>query len=150
MKSKKILLPPEYFIFSILAVTILHFIIPIKILIEYPWNLLGLIPLIISGLLNLISDKQLKEANTTVKPFESSSNLITTGAYAITRNPMYLGMTLFLIGESIILGSVFPFLIPLLFGILMNEKFIKREERMLGEKFGNKYKIYKKNVRRWI
>lgn len=61
MKSKKVLLPPGYFIISILSILILHFLFPILILDIYPWNLFGLILLIISGILNLAADNQLKK-----------------------------------------------------------------------------------------
>ncbi len=45
---------------------------------------------------------------TTVKPFEESQALVTGGVFRISRNPMYLGMTLILLGVTLILGSVTP------------------------------------------
>jgi len=61
-----------------------------------------------------------------------------------------LGMILFLFGESILLGSLGPFLITIVFMLLIYFTFIKVEERMLLEKFNEEYADYKNKVRRWI
>lgn len=63
---------------------------------------------------------------------------------------MYFGMILFLLGGSIILSSASTFFVPFVFAYLINERFIRKEEEMLAEKFGEVYIDYKKNVRRWI
>ncbi|MBN1301254.1 MAG: isoprenylcysteine carboxylmethyltransferase family protein [Melioribacteraceae bacterium] len=148
--SKKKALPPRYFSTSIVIIIAAHLMLPIATLIEFPWNLIGLPLILIGGLMNLIADKDFKSANTTVKPFEYSEELITDGIFRVTRNPMYLGMALFLLGESILAGSITPFLITIIFIFLMDKIFITNEEQMLAEKFGVQYNDYKKNVRKWI
>lgn len=150
MRKRGKILPPTYFLSGIVLTLLLHILIPFIQIIEFPFNLLGLIPLIISGILNLAADNALKKFNTTVKPFETSTFLVTTGVYSISRNPMYLGMFLFLLGESIILGSIGSFIIPILFMIVINERFILSEEKMLGAEFQEEYLKYCKDVRRWI
>jgi protein-S-isoprenylcysteine O-methyltransferase Ste14 len=127
-----------------------HFTIPILTFIYFPWNLLGLILLLIGGILNLLADKLFKQFNTTVKPFEYSSKLIKRGVFKFTRNPMYLGMGLFLLGESILMGSISPFLITIIFLLIIHFGFIKAEEKMLFENFSEEYILYKRKVRRWI
>jgi protein-S-isoprenylcysteine O-methyltransferase Ste14 len=143
-------LPPTYFISSIFLVAIVHFIFPIIRLIFFPWNLLGLFLLAIGGILNLLPNSDFKRYKTTVKPFEYSSKLITLGVFRLSRNPMYLGMGLFLFGESMLFGSLGPFIIPIGFVVLMHFIFIIPEEKMLSEKFDDEYETYKNNVRRWI
>jgi protein-S-isoprenylcysteine O-methyltransferase Ste14 len=106
--------------------------------------------LILGGILNLVADKDFKKFNTTVKPFEYSSALITDGVFKFSRNPMYLGMSLILLGESILFGTLIPFFIVIIFSILMHFNFIKTEEKMLLEKFGQEFIDYKNNVRCWI
>jgi protein-S-isoprenylcysteine O-methyltransferase Ste14 len=148
--QEKRVLTPTYFMSSILLVAIIHFIFPITKLLFFPWNLLGLLLLALGGLLNLLPDRDFRRFNTTVKPFEYSSKLITSGVFRLSRNPMYLGMGLFLLGESMLFGSLGPFIIPIGFVVLMHFIFIIPEEKMLSEKFGEEYETYRKKVRRWI
>jgi protein-S-isoprenylcysteine O-methyltransferase Ste14 len=127
-----------------------HFIIPIIKLIPLPWNLLGLIPLVVGVTLNFIADGAFRRAGTTVKPFQESSALLTDGVYRFSRHPMYLGFVLILIGVATLLGSLTPWVIITIFAVLMEVVFIQVEERMLEEKYGPAWLAYKKKVRRWI
>ena len=149
MQEKRIL-PPTYFMTSIIIIAIAHFVFPITKLMYFPWNLLGMPLLAIGGILNLLPDRDFKRFNTTVKPFEHSSKLITSGTFRLSRNPMYLGMSLFLFGESVLFGSLGPFIIPLVFVVLMHLIFIIPEEKMLLEKFGQEYMAYTNKIRRWV
>lgn len=149
MKNKKIL-PPTYFILSIIFVPVFHFVIPVLRIIPFPWNLTGLFPIAAGGILNLAADKYFKLLNTTVKPFEYSSVLITAGVFRFSRNPMYSGMAFIILGEAVLFGSVSPFMFVIIFMLLMNNIFIKTEESMLLEKFSEEYADYLKKVRRWI
>ena len=91
-----------------------------------------------------------RQKNTTIKPFEQSSYLVREGIFNYSRNPIYLGMLVVLIGLWIVLGSLSPgFIIPV-FAVLIQEMFIKAEEQMLEAKFGEEYQEYKATVRRWI
>jgi protein-S-isoprenylcysteine O-methyltransferase Ste14 len=148
--QKRLVLPPTYFMSAILLIPIMYFLFPITKLILFPWNLMGLLLLAIGGILNLLPDRDFKRFNTTVKPFEYSSRLITSSVFRVSRNPMYLGMGLFLFGESILFGSLSSFIIPIVFVALMHFIFIIPEEKMLLEKFGEENETYRNKVRRWI
>ena len=63
---------------------------------------------------------------------------------------MYLGMALILTGIALLLRSLSPFLIIILFAILIDRTYIKVEERMLAEKFGTRWEAYKAKTRRWL
>jgi protein-S-isoprenylcysteine O-methyltransferase Ste14 len=128
----------------------LHFVVPVKRIIPFPWDLLGLIPLVLGIALNIIADKAFRDAKTTVKPFQESAALITDGVYRISRHPMYLGFVLILFGLAVLLGSLTPFIIIPIFAIVMDQVFIVVEERMLAEKFGQAWLDYKAKVRRWV
>jgi len=149
MTEKKVL-PPTYFFISLLLVVVLYLVFPIKTIIYYPWNLIGLIPGIAGAVLNMVADKEFKKAGTTAKPFQKSSTLITGNVFRISRNPMYLGMVLILTSASMITGSLSPFFIVPPFIIFMENVFINVEEKMLEEKFGEAWKNYKSKVRKWI
>ncbi|OQY55821.1 MAG: hypothetical protein DRR08_03915 [Candidatus Parabeggiatoa sp. nov. 2] len=143
-------LPPVYFLAFIVAMMALHFLWPIIKLLLFPWNILGLIPFVIGAVIILKANSAFKKHQTTTKPFEESSTLVTDGVFRITRNPMYLGLVLILFGIALFMGSLIPFVIIPLFIVLMYRMFIKVEEKMLKEKFGELYLKYKNEVRRWI
>jgi len=143
-------MPTTYLLVAILLILFLHYIFTITIVIDLPWNLLGLLPLILGVLLNLIADRDLKRSQTTVKPFQQSSKLVTDGAYRICRNPMYFGFMLILLGISVLLGSVSPYIVMIVFPILMEHLFIREEEMMLEELFQEEWIRYKSKVRKWI
>jgi protein-S-isoprenylcysteine O-methyltransferase Ste14 len=115
-----------------------------------PWKLLGLIPLAIGIVLNLLADNALHKRGTTVKPFQESSALVSDSVYGISRHPMYLGFVLMLIGVAILLGTLTPWIIVPIFALLMEFVFIREEEHMLKEKFGPIWLEYAKKVRRWL
>jgi protein-S-isoprenylcysteine O-methyltransferase Ste14 len=148
--SLKRLLPTTYLLIALIMIAILHFSIPILKLIPLPWNLLGLVPLVIGIAINLAADGALHKAGTTVKPFQESSALITGNVYGISRHPMYLGFVLLLMGAAILFGSLSPWVIIPIFIILMESLFIRVEERMLEVKFGIAWLGYKRKVRKWI
>ena len=142
--------PTTYLLIALIVMVLFHFIIPIIKLIPCPWNLLGLIPMVIGILINFIADGALHKAVTTVKPYQVSSALVTDSVYGISRSPMYFGFVLLLSGVAILLGSLSPWVIIPIFAFLMEVIFILVEEKMLEEKFGATYLDYKKKVRRWI
>ena len=91
-----------------------------------------------------------KKADTTFKPFEESTAMLTDGVFRIGRHPMYLGMVLILLGVSILLGSLSSLIVIAVFAVIMERVFIIVEERMMEQIFGGQYIDYKKQVRKWI
>ena len=149
MFEKKVL-PPTCLVSSLIVMVVLHFVFPVSKVIYFPWNLLGVVPLVIGIILNLVADGVFKKLGTTVKPFEESTALITTGVFRISRHPMYVGMVLILIGIAVLMGSLTPSAVIPVFAVLMEIVFIRVEERMLEEKFSEAWLVYKEKVRRWI
>jgi protein-S-isoprenylcysteine O-methyltransferase Ste14 len=149
MKTKKVL-PPTYVLIAIVIMVVLHFLFPVTAIIALPWNVIGLLPLLLGIGINIMADSALRKAKTTVKPFEESSALVTSGVYRISRHPMYFGFVLILIGVAVIMGTLMPFLVIPVFAILIDTVFIRVEERMLEDKFGRAWLDYKRRVRRWI
>ena len=143
-------MPPTYLLIAIVLVLAIHFVFPGIKIVPVPWNPLGIVPLAFGIALNLIADKAFHQAETTVKPFEESSALLTTGVFQITRNPMYLGYVLILIGVAPIVRSVTPYAVIVVFAILMDRVFIRVEEQMLEHTFGPAWSEYAAKVRRWI
>jgi protein-S-isoprenylcysteine O-methyltransferase Ste14 len=86
-------LPPVYFLLALVAMAGLHFLWPVARYLSLPGSLIGLLPLVIGIGLNLAADRQFKRHQTTVKPFERSSALVTAFPFSLSRNPMYVGIT---------------------------------------------------------
>lgn len=93
-----------------------------------------------------------RQAQTTVNPLspENASQLVQQGIFRHSRNPMYLGMFMVLIGWALWLADVSAFL-PLPFFVwYLNQFQIKPEERALTALFGNEFLQYQTKVRRWL
>ena len=142
--------PPAYLLIAIVVMIILHFIFPLTMIVFPPWKLLGIIPLVGGVILNIVADNTFQRVNTTVKPFEESTALVTSGIYQVSRNPMYLGFVLILTGIATLLGSLTPFGVIPVFIILMEKNFIQFEEQGLAQKFGSRWVAYRRQVRRWV
>jgi len=143
-------LPPTYFNLAWVSMGILYLLVPGPKIISFPFTLAGILPLLLGLWMNLWASNHFKKVNTTVKPFETSSQLVKKGFFSISRHPMYLGMASVLLGIAILLGNLLPFLIIPVFVIIINRKFIIPEEQMLLDTFGQEYKDYRNQVRRWI
>lgn len=149
MQSYKIT-PPTYLLTAMLAAVALHFALPIMTIIPAPWTLLGILPIVPGIVINLQADRLFHLARTAVNPFDGPTALVTHGPYRYTRNPMYLSFTLVLLGIVVIMGSLAPFLIVFVFGLVMDRVFIRMEERNLAVAFGSAWADYKSRTRRWL
>ena len=91
-------------------------------------------------------------ARTTVDPRypESSTSIVTSGIYRLTRNPMYLGFLLWLIALAVFLANPIALAGPIAFVAYMNRFQIRPEERALAARFGSPYEGYLARVRRWL
>jgi protein-S-isoprenylcysteine O-methyltransferase Ste14 len=144
------MLPPAYLLSAIVAMALLHLALPLRQVAAFPGRLVGVLPLLLGLGLNVAADARLKRHRTTVKPFEKPASLVTTGVYRVTRNPMYLGFVLILLGVAILMGSLSAFFIIPPFAVLMEVVFIRREERMMEAALGREWLAYRAKVRRWI
>ncbi|WP_421807009.1 methyltransferase family protein [Flagellimonas sp.] len=106
---------------------------------------LGLVVILISVIQFFIN-------KTTTDPFhlDKSRKLVTNGIYNFTRNPMYLGMLLFLLAFGLKLGNAFNTLVAAGFVSYLNHFQIKPEEEALKKQFGQEFTIYCKLTRRWF
>lgn len=95
---------------------------------------------------------QFRRHQTTVNPLsgERVTSLVTDGVYRYSRNPMYLGMLLILVGWATLLANWAAFAYLPLFVKLLTELQIKPEERLLKEKFGQEYLEFLSSSARWI
>lgn len=100
----------------------------------------------LSGLLAL------RASRTSINPLQPqrASALVVGGVYRFTRNPMYVGMALFLLAWAVYLSAALPFAGPLFFALYITRFQIQPEERVLKALFGTDYLAYAARVRRWL
>ncbi len=83
-------------------------------------------------------------------PGQASRLLVTRGPYRLTRNPMYVGLTLAYLGEAGLLRQIWPLAVLPLVLAYLEWMVIPLEETRLLETFGEEYEAYRRRVRRWI
>ena len=93
-----------------------------------------------------------KKQNTTVNPIkiENASFLVTSGIFEYSRNPMYLGMVLILLGLALMFNLIGGTLFTLLFTIYITKFQIRPEEEVMERLFREDFLRYKQNVRMWL
>ena len=93
-----------------------------------------------------------RSAKTTVNPFkpETTTALVSSGVYAISRNPMYVGFALFLLAWAVYLSSPWVSIGVVGFVLYMNHFQIEPEELALKDIFGAEFTRYQEKVRRWL
>jgi len=147
---RKPIYPPVYWLLSIAVMLSLHFLMPIRQVVQGRSRYLGVIPLLAGLAVVLWAAGIFRRAGTTIKPFEKSSALVVQGPYRFSRNPIYLGLVGGLLGIAILAGSVTPFLVVPLFAYLVDRRFISAEEAQLRQTFGSEYDAFSARVRRWL
>ena len=113
---------------------------------------IGLSWLCLSLILIVLSIRQFKQHQTTVNPLRPSqdSQLVSSGIFSVTRNPMYLSLTTILIGLMFFLGNWLGLLWLAVFMLYIQCFQIYPEERAMQLLFGDAYRDYCSRVRRWI
>lgn len=122
-----------------------------------PWPLLpsswarpiGL-TLLVAGLVGLAGLLAFLRVHTSPNPYRPAAHLVMSGPYRFTRNPMYLGFTLWYLGASAWMNSLWPLLLLPVVLIVMQRGVIAREEAYLERRFGGEYAAYRARVRRWL
>jgi len=111
---------------------------------------LGLALFILPFGLAIWGARTFRRHGTVVKPTGDTTQVVTSGPYQYTRNPMYLSLTLIYLGGMLLfrlpwaLVLLVPLILALHFGIILPE------EKYLESKFGENYVAYRRQVRRWI
>jgi protein-S-isoprenylcysteine O-methyltransferase Ste14 len=127
------------------AIPRFDFVLPAKISSAVSLALIGVVTCL-SGVVSF------QRANTTVNPMKpgSTSSLIVSGIYRYTRNPMYLGFALVLLGWAVFLSNLAALALVAAFVVYIDRFQIRPEERALASLFPHEYPAYMARVRRWV
>lgn len=111
---------------------------------------IGLILTFVGFLLGIGAFLEFRKARTTLDPHGSAKQLVTSGIYRFTRNPIYLGFLLMVIGLPLNSGLYWGIVMAPLYVIMMNRLVIEREEAYLEKRFRDVYSSYTSRIRRWL
>jgi protein-S-isoprenylcysteine O-methyltransferase Ste14 len=142
--------PPLLYQIAIVLMVLSHFLFPIAKIIPFPFNLIGVIIFVLGAGLAINAKRLFQRTNTPIKPSDLPTHLHQQGPFRFSRNPMYLGISIGLLGIAILLGSVSAFLFPIVFFVVMDLIFIPHEEKAMSAAFGEEYQLYKSKIHRWI
>jgi protein-S-isoprenylcysteine O-methyltransferase Ste14 len=119
--------------------------------IAQPVRSILVILLVVAGLaIVLAAIRNFARAGTRVEPWAPSSAIVSNGIYRFTRNPMYIGMALVMLGLALVIGSPASVVMVAVGLIIVDLFVIRREEAYLEAKFGEDYRAYRTRVRRWL
>ena len=143
-------LPPTYFTIAVALMATSHYAFPVAQIVGFPHRLLGMLPLLAGVAIGFWGWKTFRAAGTTIIPFQRSTHLVSDGPFRFSRNPIYSGMVIILLGIAIGFGSLGPFVLIPLFASTIQRRFIIPEEKMLAATFGAEYEEYRSQVKRWL
>ena len=151
MKSSRIP-PPLWMLIFALAMWALARYWPLASILPNEWLWLGWCVIAIAPIAPIVANIQFRRAQTTANPFkpETATALVTSGVFSWTRNPMYLGLFILLLGWAIKLGALSSLIAALLFVPLIYMVQIRAEEYALRAHFGADYERYCQQVNRWL
>lgn len=144
------MVPPVWMGVAILAMGLIWYGVPGSQVLVPPYSYLGGLLFVCAFALAAWGKQQFDRAGTPVRPFTRTTAVVCSGPFRFSRNPMYLGMVLGLIGIGLLLGKVAPFVVVPLFIMWIRARFIRYEEQLMEARFGDAYLAYKARVRRWV
>ena len=146
----KKVIPPVLFVICIVVMVGLWLVFPIMQFVTFPISLVGILPLVVGlGIAKRGSDI-FEKTGTNIETFDNPDILVTGGLYRISRNPMYLGFLVALLGVAIMLGNFSSLLVAVGFFVITDRWYIKFEEEAMAKAFGDRYAEYKVKTRRWL
>lgn len=146
-------IPPLALLIAIVASVVLHWLLPLNILPDFPWTpglVIGIPMALAAIVVNFAGARAFLSAGTPINPYKSSVRIVRGGIYRLTRNPMYLGMIGFLLALAFLFSLDWAMIATPLLWAVFHWGVVLREEAYLKDKFGDEYEAYLKETRRWL
>ena len=142
---------PPQLVGLLLVVSVgLHFALPTAYRLDFACRACGIGALIFGFILMRWALWLFRQSGTPARPTDRAAALVVSGPFRCSRNPMYLGIVIMLLGIALWLGSRPMFIAPVGFFMFMSLVRIPYEEQALRDLFGEAYVSYRQKVRRWI
>ena len=142
--------PPLIFLILLLVGAGVDYLWPVGLGVPAAFEVVGIAIVLLGIAVAILVNGDFKRKGTAIEPWKPTTHLVTSGVYAWSRNPIYIGFCLFNGGIGISSNSLWIFISFVPAAVLLYFFVIVREEAYLEKKFGDEYLAYKKKVRRWI
>jgi protein-S-isoprenylcysteine O-methyltransferase Ste14 len=143
--------PPIAWVIAVLAGLALQWPIPLPFMpVAVPAGWVGAAVFIVALALFAWAIATITRAGSNVPTNRPTITIVEAGPYRFTRNPIYIGMFLGLVGLAIAFDSLWLLLALVLFALVIRFGVVAREEAYLERKFGEAYRHYRSRVRRWL
>ena len=142
--------PPLMVLAGILAQLLIGYVAPMQPILNETWQYIGVGLMLFGFAVILLVARGFRKNETTIIPDGQPSTLMENGIFAYSRNPIYFGMTIFLLGSALAVGHIWALVIVPVFVLLVQQIWIVKEEETLEAEFGQIYRNYKMRVRRWL
>jgi protein-S-isoprenylcysteine O-methyltransferase Ste14 len=141
---------PFYFAAALLLAWPLHRFWPITFVRGPAADGIGAALCLAVALVSALGVRALRRAGTSIRPDRPVHALVTDGPFSFSRNPIYLSLAVLVIALGVWTrnGWMAALLPATVFAV--NRLVIVREERYLAQRFGERYRLYRSRVRRWI
>jgi protein-S-isoprenylcysteine O-methyltransferase Ste14 len=149
--AQVIIRPPLAWGLAVIAGLALHWLVPLPFLpADLPSGWLGAMVFVVALALVAWAIATITKAGSNVPTNLPTTSIVESGPYRFTRNPIYLGMVLGLIGLAIAFDNLWLLMMLVPFALVINYGVVAREEVYLERKFGDVYRGYRSHVRRWL
>jgi protein-S-isoprenylcysteine O-methyltransferase Ste14 len=145
------IVPPVWIVIFLVLGLCIDWLFPSREFIDWQCYQVAIVLFAVGLFIVLWCGRLFRQRGTEILPHSPTNKLLMTdGPYTFSRNPMYLGMTLVLLGVAFFIGTIPMFVVPAAFFCLIDFVFIPFEEAKMLRQFGDQYADYKRRVRRWI
>lgn len=147
----KKLLPPVLFLVFLVAMACICWALGSPHMISYPYNLIGAVFLSVGLGISIHHSRLFKREGANIMTFGEPTKIVKSGMFRYSRNPMYLGFVLALVGAAFLYqAALSSFLLVAVFWFITDRWYIRFEEAEMLKKFGEEYREYCKQTPRWI
>jgi protein-S-isoprenylcysteine O-methyltransferase Ste14 len=145
--------PPPIFMFPLGIGIRMGRVLPLPLVpagLHHAAHLAGIAIIVLGAALMVSAPLLFLFQRTTIIPHGDARSMVVRGPYRISRNPMYLGLTVAYLGVTLLVGTAWPLLFLAFPLWVVQTKTIPFEEQTLTRIFGDEYRAYQRRVRRWI
>jgi protein-S-isoprenylcysteine O-methyltransferase Ste14 len=142
--------PPILLLIHIFAAFLLNWLFPLPFAFPSILVWVGYLLILVGLGLPVSAAGRVIKAHTTLDPHGPVTEIVTSGPYHYSRNPIYLGFVCLLIGFPLIFRTYWGAILTPVFMASLYQLVIKQEEAYLEKKFGDVYTSYKSRVKRWL
>jgi protein-S-isoprenylcysteine O-methyltransferase Ste14 len=145
-----VVLPPLLFGSALVAVLALHWLWPMPIFGHAVVRWSGLVLIMFAVAMAVWGARTMHSAGTNMSPLQPTTSIVTTGPFRYSRNPLYVSLTLLYFGLTFAFNTWWGIVVLVPLFIIMHYGVVLREEHYLEQKFGESYREYRSNVRRYF